>query len=298
MKIYSRIADVVGNTPLVKFGRALTDDSKLFAKLEFMNPTGNIMDRMAYVVLEEAAKSKLLLKGMTIVVPTCPVFGASLSMVAHSLGYNLLLVTTDDLAERNIDVLKHFNPEIVLTPAKKGLAGAYKKANEIMSVRKDAYLLGQYREHLLEDRHYASLAQEIWEDMDWDLDIFIAGIGSGGALSGTGHLLKKKNSKLKVIGVEFAPGFEEKHSYLKCCVHDVTLHNDNLLDEMMTIPLDVAANASQRLAQDNGILCGVKSGAAAAAAEIIASREENINKSIVALFPDSTYGRGQVLRDV
>ncbi|QSH42081.1 pyridoxal-phosphate dependent enzyme [Lentisphaerota bacterium ZTH] len=293
MNFYSKIADAVGNTPLVKISDSLTSNFRLFAKLEFMNPTGNIMDRMAYVVIEEAAKTKLLTKGMTIVVPTCAVFGASLSMVAHSLGYKLLLVTPDNLVPRNLDILKHFNPEIILTPAANGLAGAYKKANEIMLIRKDAYLLGQYREHLLEDRHYASLAQEIWNDMDWDLDIFVAGVGSGGALTGTGHLLKEKNSKLKIIGVQFAPGFEKKHADLKCSVHDVKLHNDKLIDEVITIPLDVAVDSTRQLAREYGILCGVKSGAAAAAARVVAARNESTEKSIVALFPDSSY-RGQV----
>lgn len=297
MKIYNSVTELIGGTPLLKLNRfcaGLGAGAEILAKLEYFNPAGSVKDRVAFAMIEDAERSGKLKKGSVIIEPTSGNTGIGLACVAAAKGYKVILTMPETMSAERRAVLKAYGAELVLTDGKKGMSGAIAKAEELAKELPSAILAGQFVNPVNPAAHYATTGPEIWADTDGAIDIFIAGVGTGGTLSGTGKYLKEKNPNIKVIAVEpksspvLSEGVSGAHKIQGIGAGFVPKNLDTeIYDEIITVSDGEAYAAARALARSEGVLVGVSSGAAAHAASVVASRKENAGKRIVAVFPDT-----------
>lgn len=296
-KIYKNVGELVGGTPLVelcnvekKFGLK----SRLLAKLEYLNPTGSAKDRVAKTMIEEAVKSGSISEGATIIEPTSGNTGIGLASMAASMGYKALIVMPDTMSVERINIIKAYGAEVVLTDGAKGMQGAIEKADELNANIPNSFVAGQFVNPANPKAHYETTGPEIWNDTDGNVDIFVAGVGTGGTLTGTGEYLKQQNPNIKVVAME--PATSSVLSNGKAGVHAIQgigagfipdILNTNIYDEVIVVDNDTPFEYAKMLGQEEGFLVGISSGAALKAAIDVAKREENTGKTIVVLFPDS-----------
>ncbi|MEN9679947.1 MAG: cysteine synthase [Actinomycetota bacterium] len=291
MKIYSDITQVVGNTPLVKLNRVIDNkQANVFAKLEFYNPTSTVKDRIGIAMVDAAEASGQLKPGGTIVEATSGNTGIALAMVGAARGYKTILTMPDSMSKERRALLRAFGAELVLTPAAEGMRGAVAKAEELGA--QGAVLVRQFENAANPEIHRKTTAQEIWNDTDGKVDVLVAGIGTGGSITGIGQVLKEKNPKIKVFAVEPAAspilngGKPSGHPIQGIGPNFVPpILDTNVYDEVLDAPNEDAINYARRAAKEEGILAGISSGAALWGANQIASRPEFSDKNIVVIIP-------------
>ena len=297
MKTYEKITDLIGNTPLLKLSNYIKTHSlkaDIYAKLEYFNPAGSIKYRIARAMIDDAEKKGLLKPGSVIIEPTSGNTGIGLAAVAASRGYKVILTMPETMSIERRNLLKAYGAELVLTDGAKGMKGAIEKADELAKSTKDSFIPGQFVNPANPAAHIATTGPEIWNDTDGKIDIFVAGVGTGGTLSGVGKYLKEKNPNVKIVAVEPAgspvlskgtPGPHKIQGIGAGFVPDTL--DTSIYDEIITVENEQAFAAGRELARNEGVLVGISSGAAVHAASILASREENKGKLIVALLPDT-----------
>lgn len=297
MKIYKNITELIGKTPIIelnKIGLKNNLKANIFAKLEFFNPAGSAKDRVALNMIEEAEKQGLINKNSVIIEPTSGNTGIGLASVCASKGYRVILTMPDTMSIERRKLLKAYGAEIVLTEGTKGIQGSVEKANELALQYKDSFIPSQFDNPSNPNSHKKTTAVEIWSDMDGNIDFLVAGIGTGGTLSGCGEFLKEKNSNIKVIGVEpynsplLTKGISGTHGLQGIGANFVpnTL-NKSIYDEIITVKEEDAYSFAREVATEEGFLIGISSGAVLYSAIQIAHRDENRNKNIVVVFVDS-----------
>ncbi len=293
--IYNNFCELVGKTPLLKlnaFGKDIP--AELYAKLECFNPAGSVKDRVAVNMLEKARAKGLISEGATIIEPTSGNTGIGLAAAAVSLGYKAVLVMPDTMSVERQKLLKAYGAEIVLTEGAKGMLGSIEKAKELCDTTPNSFIPSQFDNPDNPEAHMLTTGPEIWEDTEGRVDIFVASIGTGGTLSGTGRYLKEKNPDIKVIGIEpfdsplITKGTAGPHGIQGIGANFIP---DNLdmavVDEVITVRTADAFRMCRSFAETEGLLVGISSGAALKAASEIAMRPENEGKKIVILLPDS-----------
>ena len=295
--IYKQITELVGKTPLLElcnYRKEHNLQAKIIAKLECMNPAGSAKDRIAVKMIEEAEKKGLLKKGSIIIEPTSGNTGIGLASVAAAKGYKVILTMPDTMSVERRNLLKAYGAEIVLTEGSLGMNGAVAKAEELSALHEGSFIPGQFVNPDNPQAHYETTGPEIWEDTEGNIDIFVAGIGTGGTISGTGKYLKEKNPHIKIVGIEPASspliteGRSGSHKIQGIGANFIPETFDkNICDEIITIEAEDAFKAGRTLAVREGFLVGISSGAALHGAKILAEREENKGKTIVVLLPDS-----------
>ena len=290
--------ELIGGTPILKLNRyvakAGATDATILAKLEYLNPAGSVKDRIALAMIEDAEKSGVLKPGATIIEPTSGNTGIGLAAVAAAKGYHAILTLPETMSVERRNLLKAYGAELVLTDGSKGMKGAIAKAEELKNEIEGAVILGQFVNPANPAAHQATTGPEIWEQTDGKVDIFVAGVGTGGTVTGVGAYLKSKNPDVKIVAVEPAtspvlskgtPGAHKIQGIGAGFVPDVL--DTKIYDEVITIENEDAFAEGKKFAVSEGILVGISSGAALKAATILASRPENKGKTIVALLPDS-----------
>ncbi len=296
--IKKNATELIGKTPLMEvrnFSREEgAEQAVILAKLEYLNPAGSVKDRVALAMIEDVEKQGVLKKGATIIEPTSGNTGIGLASVAAARGYRTILTLPDTMSVERRNLLKAYGAELVLTEGAKGMTGAIEKAEELKKSIPGAMILGQFDNPANPAVHAASTGPELWEDTDGKIDIFVAGVGTGGTITGVGAFLKLKNPAIKIVAVE--PDSSPVLSGGKPGGHKIqgigagfvpSVLNTNIYDEVIRIKNEDAFAAGRKLAVKEGILVGISSGAALAAAVQLAKREENAGKTIVALLPDS-----------
>lgn len=295
MKIHDSMISLVGGTPLVRLNKVTEGCvAQVVAKLEFFNPCSSVKDRIGVSMIEEAEKRGALKAGATVVEPTSGNTGIGLAFVCAVKGYKLILTMPESMSQERKDLLKGFGAQLVLTPAAQGMTGAINKAREIADNDPDAFLPLQFANTDNPLAHREKTVNEIWEDTDGGIDIFVAGVGTGGTITGVGEELKKRNPEIKVVAVEpvkspvLSGGAAGPHGIQGIgagFVPDV-LHAD-IIDEIVQVADEDSMAMSRRLIKEEGILCGISAGAAAHAAIEIAKRAENKDKLVVFIVPDT-----------
>lgn len=296
-KIYKNVTELIGKTPLVqveRYSRERQIEANIFVKLEYLNPAGSIKDRIAKAMIEEAEKSGKLKKGSVIIEPTSGNTGIGIAQVAAAKGYDVKIVMPETMSIERRNLIKAYGAEVILTDGSKGMKGAIEKANELASSIENSFIPAQFENPANPAIHKKTTGPEIYDDLDGKVDIFIAGVGTGGTITGVGEYLKSQNSSVKVIAVE--PKGSPVLSEGKVGAHKIqgigagfvpdTL-NTKIYDEVITIENEEAFTAAREIAKTEGILVGISSGAALFAAEIIAKRPENKGKNIVVILPDT-----------
>ena len=297
-KIIESSLDLIGNTPLLKLNnyskKAGVENATLLAKLEYLNPAGSVKDRIALAMIEDAEKKGQLKPGATIIEPTSGNTGIGLAAVATAKGYKAILTLPDTMSVERRNLLKAYGAEIVLTEGSKGMKGAIAKADELNKSIPGSIILGQFVNPANPEIHRKTTGPEIWEQTDGNVDIFVAGVGTGGTLTGVGEFLKSKKSDVKIVAVE--PATSPVLSKGTAGAHKIqgigagfvpdTL-NTKIYDEVITIENEDAFIEGKKIAVREGLLVGISSGAALKAASILAARPENKGKNIVVLLPDS-----------
>lgn len=296
--IKKNATELIGKTPLLEvrnFSEAEgVENAVILAKLEYLNPAGSVKDRVALAMIEDAEKKGILKKGATIIEPTSGNTGIGLASVAAARGYRTILTLPDTMSVERRNLLKAYGAELVLTEGARGMTGAIEKAEELKESIPGAVILGQFDNAANPAVHAASTGPEIWEDTDGKIDIFVAGVGTGGTITGVGAFLKLKNPHIKIVAVE--PDASPVLSGGKPGGHKIqgigagfvpSVLNTNIYNEVIRIKNEDAFAAGRNLAVREGVLVGISSGAALAAAVQLAKREENAGKTIVALLPDS-----------
>lgn len=297
-KVVESSLELVGGTPILKASRyaakANATQATILVKLEYLNPAGSVKDRIALAMIEDAEKKGILKPGATIIEPTSGNTGIGLAAVAAAKGYKAILTLPDTMSVERRNLLKAYGAELVLTEGAKGMKGAIAKAEELKESIPGAVILGQFTNPANPAVHKATTGPEIWEQTDGKVDIFVAGVGTGGTVTGVGEYLKEQNPNVKVVAVEPAgspvlstgtPGAHKIQGIGAGFVPDVL--NTSVYDEVITIENDDAFAEGRAFAVSEGILVGISSGAALKAATILANRPENAGKTIVALLPDS-----------
>ena len=295
MKTYENISYAVGKTPLVRYHGGLNGKAaKIYAKMEFFNPTSSIKDRIAVGMIEAAEKAGKLKPGDLIIEPTSGNTGLGLAMAAAAKGYKLIITMPESMSQERRDLLRHLGAEIVLTPALEGMGGAIAKADELVKEYKNAFMPQQFKNPANVQVHYKTTGPEIWNDLDGKVDVFVAGVGTGGTLTGVGTFLKKKNPAVKIVAVEpetsavLAGGKSGKHGIQGIGAGFVPdILETGLIDEIIAVSDYDAIKYAKEAAGKEGILCGISAGAAACAAVTLAKRKENQGKTIVTVFPDT-----------
>lgn len=297
MNIYNNISQLIGRTPLLKLSnteKELNLNAKILAKLEFFNPAGSVKDRVALEMIENAEAKGILKKGSVIIEPTSGNTGIGLASVAAAKGYRLIITMPDTMSVERRKLIASYGAELVLTDGAKGMNGAIEKAEELAKEIPDSIVAGQFTNPANPEAHRKTTAPEIWADTDGNVDIFVAGVGTGGTITGTGEYLKSKNPHIKIIAVE--PADSPVLSGGKAGTHKIQgigagfvpeVLNTEIYDEIVTVTTEEAYTASRELAKREGVLVGISSGAALHAAIELAKRKENAGKSIVVLFPDT-----------
>jgi len=295
MKIKDNITQLVGNTPLVKLGKIGKGlPGKLVAKLEFFNPCGSVKDRIAVAMIEEAEKRGVLKPGSLVVEPTSGNTGIGLAFVCAERGYRLLLVMPENVSVERRKILTRLGAEVVLTPASQGMQGAINRAQEMVNNTPGAFMPQQFENPANPRAHRETTAQEIWEDTDGEVDIVVAGVGSGGTITGIAQALKEKKPSFRAVAVEplrspvLSGGSPGRHAIQGIGAGFIPpVLQLELVDEVITVDDDDAFLMSERLAKEEGILAGISSGAALWGALEVANREENQDKLIVVIIPDT-----------
>lgn len=296
-KIAKQMTDLIGKTPLValnKYSAFRGLKTPLVAKVEFFNPGGSVKDRIALGMVEAAEKDGILKPGATIIEPTSGNTGVGLALVAAVKGYKLILTMPETMSVERRNLVKAYGAKVELTPGKDGMNGAIKAAEKLRDSIEGAVILGQFTNPANPQKHYDTTAVELWNDTDGDIDIFVAGVGTGGTLSGIGKYLKEKKPDVKIVAVE--PSTSPVLSGGKSGPHKIqgigagfipqTYHAE-VVDEILTVDNDDAIRTGRQLAQQEGLLVGISSGAAVFAAAELALRPENKDKKIVTLLPDT-----------
>ena len=292
--IYQKLTDLIGNTPLLEISGLEGQQARIVLKLERSNPGGSVKDRIALAMIEDAEQSGVLKSGATIVEPTSGNTGIGLAWVGKAKGYKTILTMPDTMSVERRNLLKAFGAEIVLTPGAEGMKGAIAKAEEIRSKTPGAVILGQFTNPANPAAHERTTAREIWRDTDGQVDVFVAGIGTGGTVSGTGKGLKALKASVEIIGVEPASsavittGIPGKHKIQGIGAGFVPeVLNTRIYDEVITVNDDDAINTGKLTGKLEGFLVGISSGAALYAAIETAKRPENAGKNIAVILPDT-----------
>ncbi len=297
MNIYHSVSELIGRTPLLQLSnleKELNLKGKLVAKLEYFNPAGSVKDRVALQMIEEAEEKGLLKEGSVIIEPTSGNTGIGLASVAASKGYRLIITMPETMSEERRKLIAAYGAELVLTDGIKGMNGAIQKAEELSKEIPGSIVAGQFVNPANPQAHRKTTGPEIWEDTDGTVDIFVAGVGTGGTITGTGEYLKSKNENIKVVGIEpcdspvLSGGDTGPHPLQGIGAGFIPeVLNTDIIDEIVTISGEQAFETSRLLAKKEGILVGISSGAALHAAIELAKKEENTNKNIVVLLPDT-----------
>lgn len=295
--IYTSVSQLIGRTPLLELTNIEKKDglrAKLLAKLEGCNPAGSAKDRVALSMVLDAEARGILKPGSVIIEPTSGNTGIGLCSVAAARGYKCIIVMPDSMSMERRLLMTAFGGELVLTPGKEGMTAAIAKAEELAAQIPGSWIAGQFENPANPDAHYRTTGPEIWEDTDGTVDIFVAGIGTGGTITGTGRYLKEKNPNVKIVGVEPADspllteGKAGPHGIQGIGANFVPKTLDTgVYDEVVTVTTEQAYAAGRRMGMEEGVLAGISAGAALHVALELAKREENAGKTIVALLPDS-----------
>ena len=296
-KIYNGTIDLIGNTPLVEvknIEKELGLEARVLVKLEYFNPAGSVKDRIAKGMIEDAEEKGLLKEGSVIIEPTSGNTGIGLAAIAAAKGYRIILTMPETMSVERRNILKAYGAEIVLTEGAKGMKGAIAKADELAKEIPNSFIPGQFVNPANPAAHRATTGPEIWNDTDGDVDIFIAGVGTGGTLTGVGEYLKEKKPDVKIVALE--PATSPVLSEGKSGAHKIQgigagfvpdVLNTKVYDEIITVENDYAFATGKLLAKHEGVLVGISAGAALWAAIDYAKRPENKGKTIVALLPDN-----------
>lgn len=297
MAVYNNVTELIGKTPILKlnnFAKAESVDANIFAKLEYFNPAGSVKDRIANAMISDAEAKGELKPGATIIEPTSGNTGIGLASVGTAKGYKVILTMPETMSVERRNLVKAYGAEVVLTEGAKGMKGAIEKANELKDATPGAVILGQFVNPANPKAHYETTGPEIWADTEGKVDAFIAGVGTGGTLSGVGKYLKEQNPDVKIFAVEpeTSPVLSEGHGGSHKIqgigagfVPDVL--NTKVYDEIIPVSNEDAFAFGKRMGREEGVLVGISSGAALAAAVSLAKRPENKGKTIVALLPDT-----------
>ena len=296
MRIYQNISELIGNTPLLRLNRIEEKyglKARLIVKIESGNPAGSAKDRVALEMINSAEREGRLMPGGTVIEPTSGNTGIALAAICANRGYRAIIIMPDTMSIERCKLVKAYGAELILTPGAQGMQGAVDKANELLSTIPGSIIAGQFNNPANPAAHYGSTGPEIWRDTDGEVDLFIAGVGTGGTISGTGAYLKEMKPSVQVIGVE--PAESPLISTGKAGPHGIQgiganfipeNFNREIVDEIMAVKTDDAMQASRELTACEGILCGISSGAALYAGIEAAKRAENAGKTIVVLLPD------------
>ncbi len=296
-KIYTSVEQLIGKTPILELTHIEKDqklNAKLLAKLEYFNPTGSVKDRIAKAMIEDAEKSGKLVKGSVIIEPTSGNTGIGLSAVATAKGYRVIIVMPETMSVERRQLMKAYGAELVLTEGAKGMKGAIAKASELAAEIPNSFVPGQFVNPANPEIHRLTTGPEIWEDTDGKVDIFVAGVGTGGTVTGVGEYLKSQNPNVKIVAVEpatsavLSTGVAGAHKIQGIgagFVPDVL--NTKIYDEIITVSNEDAFATGKLIGKSEGVLVGISSGAAAYAAIELAKRPENKGKNIVVLLPDT-----------
>lgn len=297
MKVYDSVTELVGSTPLLELKKIEKEDglgAKIYAKLELFNPGGSVKDRIAKAMIENAEKTGALKAGSVIIEPTSGNTGIGLCSIAAAKGYRIIITMPETMSVERRNLMKAYGAELVLTDGAKGMKGAIEKANELAKEIPNSFIPGQFVNPVNPATHEQTTGVEIWNDTDGTVDIFVAGVGTGGTISGTGKALKERKPSVKVVAVEpkSSPVLSEGHAG----PHKIqgigagfvpdTL-NTKIYDEIIPVENEDAFETGRRIARTEGVLVGISSGAALWAAIQLAKREENKGKTIVVLLPDT-----------
>lgn len=296
-KIYNNLIELIGNTPLVRLSKIEKQnelEANIIAKVEYFNPAGSIKDRAALAMIEKAEREGKINKDTVIVEPTSGNTGVGLAFIAAIKGYKLILTMPDTMSVERRNILKAYGAQLVLTPGAEGMSGSIKKAEEILRENSNSFMPQQFENGANPEIHSMTTAEEIWKDTDGKIDIFIAGVGTGGTITGNGHKLKEKNKKIKIIAVEpttsavlsgdkpgahkiqgIGPGFIPKNVDM------------DVIDEVIKIDNEKAIEFTNNVVKTEGLFVGISSGAAICAAVEVAKRKENKGKNIVIVLPDT-----------
>lgn len=296
-KIYTSAADLVGKTPLVEFKnieKELNLNAKILAKLEYFNPAGSVKDRIAKAMIEDAEKTGKLKQGSVIIEPTSGNTGIGLASIAAAKGYRIIIVMPETMSVERRQIMKAYGAELVLTEGALGMKGAIAKAEELVKEIPNAIIAGQFVNPANPKAHFETTGPEIYGDTDGKVDIFVAGVGTGGTITGTGRYLKSKNPAVKVVAVE--PETSAVLSTGKAGAHKIQgigagfvpeVLDTKVYDEIIPVSNEDAFKFGKLVGKKEGVLVGISSGAALAAAVVLAKREENAGKNIVVLLPDT-----------
>ena len=296
-KIVKQLTDLIGHTPLLELNKFSSEKglkTPVIAKVEYFNPGGSVKDRIALAMIEDAEQKGLLKPGATIIEPTSGNTGVGLALVSAVRGYHLILTMPETMSVERRNLVKAYGAEVRLTSGKDGMSGAIRAAEELRDSIPGSVILQQFENPANPAKHYATTGVEIWNDTDGQVDIFVAGVGTGGTVSGIGKFLKEKNPNVKIVAVEPAssavlngqPSGPHKIQGIGAGFVPKT-YNSSVIDEVFDVENDDAIRTGRQLAQQEGLLVGISSGAAAFAASEIAKRPENAGKKIVVLLPDT-----------
>ena len=295
--LYKSVTELVGDTPMLELERFSANAGacgKIIAKLEYFNPAGSVKDRVAVSMIEEAEKSGKLKKGSTVIEPTSGNTGIGLAMVAAAKGYNLIITMPDTMSPERRNLMAAYGAKVVLTDGKKGMRGAIEKAQELAGSNPDSFLAGQFTNPANPRAHAETTGPEIWRDLNGKVDFFVAGVGTGGTVTGAGRYLKEKNPDAKIAAVE--PAASPVLSKWIAGAHGLqgigagfvpSVLDTAVYDEIIAVEEKAAFEAAKTLAKTEGVLVGISSGAALWAAVSVALRKENKGKNIVVLLPDN-----------
>ena len=288
MKIYNSVTELIGNTPLLKI------NTNVFAKLECFNPAGSAKDRVAYGIIKDAEEKGILKKGSTIIEPTSGNTGIGIASLGVSRGYRVIIVMPDTMSVERRKLMTAYGAELVLTDGALGMNGAIKKADELQKEIPDSIVAGQFTNPANAMAHYKTTGPEIWNDTDGKVDVFVAGVGTGGTITGVGEYLKEKNSQIEIVAIE--PDTSAVLSGESAGAHKLQgigagfipeVLNTKVIDKIIKVSAEDAYNTARNLAKSKGILVGISSGAALYGALTLAEKDEYKDKNIVVLLPDT-----------